>query len=50
MVYLAGSHPRIQAMDIGCLDPYLDVVQMTIKAGVHVMLAFLTGLVQRKKL
>ncbi len=47
-VYLAGSHPCVQAMDIVCLDPYRDVALTTVKAGVHVMLTFLTGFAQRK--
>lgn len=47
-VYLAGSHPLVQAMDIVCLDPYRDVAQITVKAGVHVMLTFLTGFMKRK--
>lgn len=48
-VYRAGIHPHIQAMDIVCLDPYRDVAQATIKAGVQVMLTFLSGFVQRKR-
>lgn len=48
-VYLAGSHPQVQAMDIVCLDPYRDIAQLTVKAGVHVMLTFLTGFIQRSK-
>lgn len=47
-VYLAGCHPRVQAMDIVCLDPNRDVALATVKAGVHVMLTFLTGFAQRK--
>jgi formiminoglutamase len=48
-VYLAGCHRQVQAMDIVCLDPYRDVAQVTVKAGVHVMMTFLTGFLQRKK-
>lgn len=47
-VYLAGCHPSVKSMDIVCLDPFRDVAQVTIKAGVHVMLTFLTGFMQRK--
>jgi formiminoglutamase len=48
-VLLAGACPQVKAMDLVCLDPYRDVGQTTVKAGVHVMLSFLTGLVQRKR-
>ncbi|SFJ85249.1 agmatinase family protein [Thermoflavimicrobium dichotomicum] len=47
-VLLAGACPKVKAMDLVCLDPYRDVEQATVKAGVHVMLSFLTGLVKRK--
>ncbi|MBA4496513.1 agmatinase family protein [Paenactinomyces guangxiensis] len=50
VVQLAGSCPKVRAMDIVCLDPYQDIARSTIKAGVHVMLSFLTGFVQRKML
>jgi formiminoglutamase len=48
LVLTAGKHPLVQAMDIVCLDPYKDVAQATVKAGVHVMLSFLTGFALRK--
>ncbi len=47
-VYLAGCHKKVKAMDIVCLDPYKDVADATIKAGVHVMMSFLTGFAGRK--
>lgn len=47
-VQIAGSCPRVRAMDIVCLDPVKDVAQATVKAGVHVMLSFLTGFAKRK--
>ncbi|PTX60345.1 formiminoglutamase [Melghirimyces profundicolus] len=47
-VRIAGTHSRVKAMDLVCLDPLRDVREATVKAGVHVMLSFLTGLVQRK--
>lgn len=46
-VYLAGECPKVRAMDIVCLDPHRDVAEATIKAGVHVMLSFLTGMMSR---
>ncbi|MDA8351800.1 MAG: agmatinase family protein [Firmicutes bacterium] len=47
-VRIAGTYPKVQAMDLVCLDPLRDVREASVKAGVHVMLSFLTGLVQRK--
>lgn len=47
-IYIAGSHPLVQAMDIVCLDPLRDKSEITIKAGVHVFLNFLTGFASRK--
>lgn len=47
LVTAAGQHPKVQAMDIVELDPYKDVAQATVKAGVHVMLSFLTGFAMR---
>jgi formiminoglutamase len=47
-VYTAGSHPLVQTMDIVCLDPLRDVGEITVKAGVHVFLNFLTGVANRK--
>jgi formiminoglutamase len=49
-VFTAGLHPKVKAMDIVCLDPLKDTaVQSTVKAGTHVFLSFLTGLLKRKK-
>ncbi|GAA0316157.1 formimidoylglutamase [Bacillus carboniphilus] len=42
-VYIAGQHPKVKAMDLVCLDPFKDVGEATVKAGVHVMLSFMTG-------
>lgn len=47
-ITLAGSSPHVQAMDIVCLDPTKDVGDFTVKAAVHTMLSFLTGLSMRK--
>jgi formiminoglutamase len=47
IVLEAGKHPAVKAMDIVCLDPTKDVSQATLKAGVHVMLSFLTGVALR---
>ena len=46
-VRIAGTHPQVKAMDLVCLDPLRDVREATVKAGVHVMLSFLTGRIQR---
>ncbi|MFT9846697.1 agmatinase family protein [Aneurinibacillus sp. REN35] len=48
-VYTAGTHPKVKAMDIVCLDPYKDRGEATVKTAVHVMLSFLTGFAQRKR-
>ncbi|MGV3463990.1 MAG: agmatinase family protein [Heyndrickxia sp.] len=49
-VYTAGLHPKVGAMDIVCLDPMRDgIVQPTVKAGTHVFLSFMTGIVMRGK-
>jgi formiminoglutamase len=48
-VHLAGKCQKVKAMDIVCLDPQKDVAGATVKAGVHVMLSFLTGYKQRVK-
>lgn len=42
-ITLAGQCPKVKAMDIVCLDPNKDIAQATVKAGVHVILSFLTG-------
>ncbi|MFE4123975.1 agmatinase family protein [Priestia sp. YIM B13486] len=47
-IYIAGSYPLVQAMDIVCLDPLRDKSGITVKAGVHVFLNFLTGFASRK--
>ncbi|MDQ0340007.1 formiminoglutamase [Caldalkalibacillus uzonensis] len=49
LVLQAGQHDKVQAMDIVCLDPHKDVRQVTVKAGVYVMLTFLTGFMLRKQ-
>jgi formiminoglutamase len=47
-VLAAGSHPKVNAMDIVCLDPLRDShVQPTVKLGTHVFLTFLTGVMLR---
>ncbi|HEY2422050.1 MAG TPA: agmatinase family protein [Neobacillus sp.] len=47
-VLAAGRHPKVQAMDIVCLDPLKDTqVQPTVKLGTHVFLTFLTGIMLR---
>src|SRR5690606_39380452 len=40
-VRIAGTHPKVKAMDLVCLDPHRDVREVTVKAGVHTMLSFL---------
>ncbi|PYZ97035.1 formimidoylglutamase [Alteribacter lacisalsi] len=45
---VCGQHEKVKAMDIVCLDPEKDVAGMTVKAGTHVMLSFLTGVAMRK--
>ncbi|TMW70764.1 formimidoylglutamase [Alteribacter natronophilus] len=46
---VCGGHEKVSAMDIVCLDPEKDVAGMTVKAGTHVMLSFLTGVAVREK-
>ncbi|QOR64730.1 agmatinase family protein [Cytobacillus suaedae] len=46
-VTIAGQYSKVKAMDMVCLDPNKDVGEATVKAGVHVMLSFLTGLSMR---
>ncbi|MET3696821.1 formiminoglutamase [Bacillus oleivorans] len=48
-VYVAGQNEKVKAMDLVCLDPFKDAGEATVKAGVHVMLSFLSGLVMRYK-
>jgi formiminoglutamase len=48
-VHEAALHPKVQAMDIVCLDPTKDTLaQATVKTGVYTFLSFLTGLEQRR--
>lgn len=47
LVFLAGQHAQVQAMDIVCLDPQKDISNVTVKASVYVMLQFLSGLLIR---
>ncbi|MFF2448063.1 agmatinase family protein [Neobacillus sp. NPDC058068] len=43
-VLAAARHPKVNAMDIVCLDPLKDTqAQPTVKLGTHVFLTFLTG-------
>ncbi|WP_042415771.1 agmatinase family protein [Geomicrobium sp. JCM 19038] len=44
----AGRHPKANAMDLVCIDYSKDVEKQTLKAAVHVMLDFMTGLKQRR--
>ena len=47
-VLAAAKHPKVNAMDIVCLDPLKDTqVQPTVKLGTHVFLTFLTGVMMR---
>ncbi|WHY88441.1 agmatinase family protein [Neobacillus novalis] len=47
-VLAAASHPKVNAMDIVCLDPLKDTqAQPTVKLGTHVFLTFLTGVMLR---
>ncbi|GAA4706916.1 agmatinase family protein [Brevibacillus fulvus] len=48
-VYTAGRHDKVKAMDLVCLDPFKDRGEATVKAGVHVLLSFLTGFKQRER-
>jgi formiminoglutamase len=48
-VLAAGRHPKVNAMDIVCLDPLKDTaVQPTVKLGTHVFLTYLTGVMLRQ--
>lgn len=48
-VLTAAKHPKLNAMDIVCLDPLKDTtVQTTVKLGTHVFLTYLTGVATRK--
>ncbi|WP_462409804.1 agmatinase family protein [Neobacillus sp. Marseille-QA0830] len=47
-VLAAGRHPKVNTMDIVCLDPLKDTqVQTTVKLGTHVFLNYLTGTLLR---
>lgn len=47
-VLTAAKHPKVNAMDIVCLDPLKDTqVQPTVKLGTHVFLTYLTGVMLR---
>jgi formiminoglutamase len=47
-VLVAARHPKVNAMDIVCLDPLKDTqTQPTVKLGTHVFLTFLTGVMLR---
>jgi formiminoglutamase len=48
-VMAVGRHPKVNAMDIVCLDPLKDTqAQPTVKLGTHVFLTFLSGVMLRK--
>ncbi|MCM3764382.1 agmatinase family protein [Neobacillus niacini] len=48
-VLAAGKHPKVNDMDIVCLDPLKDsAVQPTVKLGTHVFLTYLTGVMLRR--
>lgn len=47
-VYLAGKAEKVKAIDLVCLDPNKDIRDATVKAGVHVMLSFLSGFKERR--
>ncbi|MFS0777932.1 agmatinase family protein [Neobacillus sp. 3P2-tot-E-2] len=48
-VLAVGRHPKVNAMDIVCLDPLKDtLVQPTVKLGTHIFLTFLTGVILRQ--
>ncbi|MGJ7909891.1 agmatinase family protein [Neobacillus sp. LXY-1] len=49
-VLTAARHPKVNSMDIVCLDPLKDTaVQPTVKLGTLVFLTYLTGVMQRGK-
>lgn len=47
-VYVAGQNAKVKAMDMVCLDPFKDIGEATVKAGVHVMLSFMSGIVSAR--
>jgi formiminoglutamase len=49
-VITAAQHPKVNAMDIVCLDPLKDTMaQPTVKLGTLFFLTYLTGLAMRKR-
>ncbi len=48
-VFHAGQASKAVAMDLVCLDPGRDLREITVKAGVLVMLSFLSGYWDRKQ-
>lgn len=49
-VYSIGMGQKVKAMDIVCIDPTKDSLALpTVKAGTHVFLSFLSGLVKRRQ-
>lgn len=49
-VFLAGSHPKVKAFDIVCLDPLRDNKnQSTVMMGTSVFLTMISGLQTREK-
>lgn len=46
----AARHPKVNAMDIVCLDPLKDAAVLpTVKLGTHIFLTYLTGVLLRGK-
>ncbi|MGA9287727.1 MAG: agmatinase family protein [Anaerobacillus sp.] len=48
-IFHAGQASKAVAMDLVCLDPGRDIREVTVKAGVQVMLCFLSGFWDRKQ-
>jgi formiminoglutamase len=48
-VYLLGQDPRVNAMDVVCVDPMQDPRRATVRTALYVILTFLTGYVKRKE-
>ena len=48
-VFHAGQASKAVAMDLVCIDPRRDLREVTVKAGVQVMLGFLSGYWDRKQ-
>ncbi|NRD79442.1 agmatinase family protein [Bacillus sp. BRMEA1] len=50
-VLTAAKHPKVNVMDIVCLDPLKDtMVQPTVKLGTHIFLTYLTGIALRSSI